>query len=169
MFPKSDVIQKVIKNKFLRVVMYTATGEERERLEKAFPECYSADRNELRVSETALQERCRKRYVEQGVGSPGSRWGGDELEKFGIPIAFTWHRNAGNWGADGPIPEEVWKQVLGQPWQSCLAIEYRDEKFLLVNHPNSMRWVLGERICEPEIGHMLLLDFVHARFINLNS
>ncbi len=163
MYPKFSQIQKIIKNEFLRVAMYRAKGQERERLEKAFPECYSTDKNDYRTSVSIIRQ-----YLEEKGELDGfaSEWTYDlKLPYSDIEIEFCWEVH----NYDAAFPEEIIQQLVGKIPRTGIVLHYLGEEFIVTHvcmTPDGQpfhREDLDNKNVRGTIG------VVHSRFIDLNS
>ncbi len=170
MYPNFERL-KAIENEFLRTAIYTATGEERERLEKAFPEYYVSILNDIRIPASILRKNARQRQLDAGNGDDGCTklwteigWS-EDLACLDVPLK--------KWGVEtSRLPDEIWSQLAGQEVRGGIEVEYMGQKFLLVFFcdENGPGLDLGDHFPEkrePEWNDWY--TFVHSRFIDLTS
>lgn len=168
MFPNRQII-RTITNPFLRLAMYTATGEELAALQRTFPLCFSENPDDLCVPVSLVRQEAELHASDEGFDGDNlaydremAWW--DAVLKLGIPIAFEWNCNPREYGGE-LFPSEVWEQIDGRLIPCGVTVVFHGETFVVVNSFNEEYPAIAavKRENSPRITVVL------ARFIDLKA
>lgn len=167
LFPNWKAIRETISSPFLRIALYTATGDELDALQHAFPRCFSKDQNDLRVPASLIRQQVMEiaNLEHNDPDRECEHFWSEALESFGIPRGFSWSNDS-----DHPertsIPTVVMEQLKDLVVRCGTTLVYEEETFIVTWYLDESGTGGGLRMGEATAPQ---LSVTHARFIDLES
>lgn len=167
MHPKWDAINGV-DNLALRVALYTSEGQERVKLEGAFPECFTETENNTRIPGSVIKRlaqedhaKGKKVTAEEAESLSHTDWL-LEAKRLGAVTAFEWQDDDGR-----PVPLEVRTQVVGKPLAPWMTVNFLGEQFLIcyMRRADNAELKIGDIIPSTEYD----ISLIHTRFIDTEA